>query len=267
MAFQIKDFRSIVASLINVSKASQSKITDFGVGSVARTLMESPAIEIEELYLQMALGLQDAIPVAIYQAFDFPLIDGESDLLRKSRFIQFVFSISRATVRSVKYAAALASVGTETVARVGFEEMPGLVVLYLWGSNGAPSTELLAQAQRVIDGYETELGEKVNGYRAAGVEVRVLAMVQRAVPITVSVLPMAGVPTTDALEAAVIAAVGEAVRSVAPGGLLRSASVVAKVLTVNGVMSCAAETPSNTVCHASEMLIPGAITVEWLANA
>lgn len=75
MAFQIKNFSSIVASMINVSRASQSKITDFSVGAVARTIMEGPAVEIEELYLQMFLGLQDAIPVAIYKAFDFDVVD------------------------------------------------------------------------------------------------------------------------------------------------------------------------------------------------
>lgn len=69
--FQIKDFRSIVASMINVSRAANSKITDYSVGSVARTLMEAPAIEIEELYLQMLLGLQEAIPVSVFTSFDF----------------------------------------------------------------------------------------------------------------------------------------------------------------------------------------------------
>jgi len=74
-SFQIKNFRSIAASMVNVARASQTRITDFSVGAVARTLMESPAVEIEELYLQMLLGLQDAIPVSIYQAVGFDIID------------------------------------------------------------------------------------------------------------------------------------------------------------------------------------------------
>lgn len=51
MAFQIKDFASIVASQINHARAVSDKITDFQPGSVARTIMEAPAVEIEELYL------------------------------------------------------------------------------------------------------------------------------------------------------------------------------------------------------------------------
>lgn len=72
--FQIKDFASIVASMINRMRATQSAITDFTVGSVARTMIEAPAIEIDELYQQMFNGLTDAIPVSIYRAFEFTRI-------------------------------------------------------------------------------------------------------------------------------------------------------------------------------------------------
>jgi len=71
MAFQIKNFISIVAGMINHVRGTSSKLTDFNVGSINRTLVESPAVEIEELYLQMVNGLVESIPVAIYQAFNF----------------------------------------------------------------------------------------------------------------------------------------------------------------------------------------------------
>ena len=71
MAFQIKDFVSIVASQINHARSVTDKITDFLPGSVARTLVEAPAVEMEELYMQMFLGLRDAIPVATFLSFDF----------------------------------------------------------------------------------------------------------------------------------------------------------------------------------------------------
>lgn len=68
---QLKDFVSITAALINRMRGSQTKITDFNVGSVARTMLEAPAAEMEELYQQMFIGLREAIPVAVYNAFDF----------------------------------------------------------------------------------------------------------------------------------------------------------------------------------------------------
>ena len=69
--FQIKDFASIAAAEINHARAVTKKITDFAPGSVARTLMEAPAVEIEELYMQMFLGLREAIPVATFKSFGF----------------------------------------------------------------------------------------------------------------------------------------------------------------------------------------------------
>lgn len=71
MPFQLKDFPSIAASMINHARATQSRLTDFNVGSVARTILEAPAIELEELYQQMWNGLMEAIPVAIYNSFGF----------------------------------------------------------------------------------------------------------------------------------------------------------------------------------------------------
>ena len=75
MAFQIKDFTSIVASCINWMKTATNKITDYNVGSVARTMIEAPAAEIDELYQQMFIGLKEAIPVATYNSFDFQRLD------------------------------------------------------------------------------------------------------------------------------------------------------------------------------------------------
>jgi len=71
MAFQIKSFAAIAASMINYARATQDEITDFSVGSVARTIMEAPAIEIEELYQRMLAGILEAIPVSVYRAFGF----------------------------------------------------------------------------------------------------------------------------------------------------------------------------------------------------
>lgn len=367
--FQVKDFRSIVAAMLNVARASQSKITDFSVGSVARTLMEAPAVEMEELYLQMLLGLQDAIPVAIYQAFDFPElaaapasglvtiefadpldaaitlpaatvfeapdagltfystaavtaaegatqvlvtvragvpgvvgnvdadaitqtgaalpdgytlsnpaftsgVDAESDVARKTRFVQFVASLARATEQSIRSAAASATVTDgggsvqEYVTRVGIDEQVGHVAVYLYGSAGAPSAELIANAQKIIDGYiDPETGNAVSGYRAAGVEVAVSAMSTRAVSLSVSVATLPGVQQGSTLSAAVVAAIEAAIADVEPGGLLRADAVVGAALSVDGVLACYLGNDSNEVCGPFEVLTPGSITVTWLPNA
>lgn len=57
--------------MINRLRGVQDRVTDFNVGSVARSMLEASAIEIEELYQQMFIGLREAIPVSIYNAFGF----------------------------------------------------------------------------------------------------------------------------------------------------------------------------------------------------
>lgn len=74
MSFQIKDFASIVASEINHARSVTKKVTDFAPGSVFRTLLEAPANELEQLYLQYFIGLREAIPVSTFLSFGFDLL-------------------------------------------------------------------------------------------------------------------------------------------------------------------------------------------------
>lgn len=57
--------------MINTMKGSQTKVTDFNVGSVARSMFGAVAAEMNELYLQMFIGLKEAIPVSIFNSFQF----------------------------------------------------------------------------------------------------------------------------------------------------------------------------------------------------
>lgn len=76
--FQIKDFASISAALVNWMRANTSRVTDFNAGSVVRTMLEATAVEIEELYIQAFVGLKEAIPVSVYQTFGFPALAAQS---------------------------------------------------------------------------------------------------------------------------------------------------------------------------------------------
>lgn len=60
--------------MVNYLRATQQKITDFNVGSIGRSLVEAPAVEIDQLYQQMFIGLKEAIPVSVYNSFNFDLI-------------------------------------------------------------------------------------------------------------------------------------------------------------------------------------------------
>lgn len=57
--------------MLNHIRGTTTKITDLQPGSVSRTLVEAPAVEIEQLYLQYFNGLREAIPVATFRSFGF----------------------------------------------------------------------------------------------------------------------------------------------------------------------------------------------------
>lgn len=78
MSFQIKDFASITASMLNWLKANTAKVTDMTEGGVARTMLEASAIEIEEAYLQFYVGLKEAIPVSVFTTFGFTALEAEA---------------------------------------------------------------------------------------------------------------------------------------------------------------------------------------------
>lgn len=71
MAFQIRDFVSITASMINHLRAVAIGLTDFNVGAVVRTMLEAVGQELDQFYQDMFNGVKDAIPVATYQSFNF----------------------------------------------------------------------------------------------------------------------------------------------------------------------------------------------------
>jgi hypothetical protein len=362
MGFQLKDFISITAAMINRARATQGKVTDFNVGSVARTLIEAPAIEIEELYQRMFAGILDAIPVAIYRGFNFgtleaakargaititfgaalaqpfslpagavfqdpatgyrylletavsaapgatslvgivtaentgaaynvaangigavlgvtlptgsdithaPLTsgsDGEGELERASRFAEYIQSLSRGTPQAVRYGAATARVRNlvgeivESVGRIGIEEIPGDVRVYIHGDGSPASSALVAEAQRIIDGF-WDGAKFVDGYRPVGVNVLVMPMTSLPRNLAVTIEMVTGAALTDALRNDIISRVTEVLDGVEAGETLYVDDLKSAVLFAPGVAKVRLDMAENFLCPANIVLVPGTITV------
>ena len=69
--FTPKAFADIAAGMIEHLRLSTDQITDFNVGSVARSLLEATAVELDDYYQEVYAGLLRAIPTAIYVGFGF----------------------------------------------------------------------------------------------------------------------------------------------------------------------------------------------------
>lgn len=367
MTFQLKDFKSIVAAMINYSKATQDTLTDFHVGSVTRTLFEAPAIEIDEFYQQVFFGLLDAIPVAVYKAFGFERLpaacasgtvrfslasvsssdvtipagtvvtsssdesayatseeavieagslsvdirvtatatgtaynkgtgevdqlessvesietavsitamtggrDEESDDELKKRFTEYIEALSKSTVKAVLYGVKQAVVRdedgtvTEYVAQAGIEESPGIVNLYIYGSGGLPTADLIENAQVIIDGtYDPETGIYVEGYRPTGVGVFVSAMTERSVAFTLSVRMSDATLQTDAKKAEIKAVIDNILGMTNIGETVSMADIKTAVLGIDGVIQVSIENSENITRASNEVLMTGTCTVSWL---
>jgi len=87
MSFGVKHFQTITASIINYFSGVSQKVTDFNVGSKIRTIFEAVAIEIEQVYYQLYIGINDGIKDAIFNSFNFPLLPAKqaTGIVRFSR--------------------------------------------------------------------------------------------------------------------------------------------------------------------------------------
>jgi uncharacterized phage protein gp47/JayE len=369
MAFQIKNFVSIVAGAINRMRATTTRISDYNVGSVARSLIEAPAIEIESLYLQMLNGLVESIPVAVYQSFDFqrlpasaaytvvtftaspspapaaipipagtrvripggtvtyttdaavsiaqggttaavrvtaqqagqvgntlagtiteivdsvpgvtvtnldPVVSGrdeESDDRRYLRFQEFIQSIARSHVDGIRFAALSAVVTdgagnvTEHVQQAIVYEpfitdntQPlGYVNVWIWNGVDTASAALVLEAQKIIDGYQDASGQRVIGYKAAGVVVAVAAVTATNVNVTLTVTPEAGYAFAD-LKAPVEAAIRDYIFALPIGDDLLKNELIRVAMSVPGVYDIAISAPAgDTAAAINVKLLPGTI--------
>lgn len=71
MGLQIKSMYEVFNNLVEWITAKTDKITDFNIGSAARTLTESIAIQFEEFYFVIKQNVLYAIETAIYDSFGF----------------------------------------------------------------------------------------------------------------------------------------------------------------------------------------------------
>lgn len=352
--------------MVNHMRAVTKKITDFQIGSVSRTLVEAPAIEIEEAYHRMFLGLREAIPVATFLSFGFdklaaskavgyvtistptprtalqlivtgtvffttdgrsyrstadviwdvgstliqvPVIaaldglagnvgagvinsspsfpspyvvsnpsiqsgrDAETDAQREARFADFVKSLSRGTVDAIRYAAKQAMVKdtsgliTEYVTRIGLIENPGYVRVFIYSSLGLPSVALLANGQKIMDGWrDSTTGISTPGYRSGGVRVDVLGMGQRVVDCSIQIAYLDGYSGTPAMIQSLNDVFTSKVQATATGETLYIQTIVEALLAVVGVKTIIAQTTSNYVCGQNEALIPGTLTIAGLTS-
>jgi uncharacterized phage protein gp47/JayE len=370
MAFQIKNFTSIVAGMINHMRGNQRELTDFNIGAVNRIMIEGPAAELDEAYQQLVNGLREAIPVATFNSFNFlrlPAIaasglirvtvesnidpvtisagtlftgatskaifrsvldavivpgldtadvlvtavqpgtssnilpgetftlgprptgfisasnlvafnngaDEESDDQRKERFIAYINTLQRATVAALRYGARTVvlrdAAGAETERVRACEVIepylttPGapisLVNVFIHNGVGATTDALVTETAKVLHGYTAASGEKVPGWKAAGVKVVVAKATEKTINLAAILTALPG------FDAALLAPVAEEilaeyVRSTEIGETFLLAQAIYLVKSIEGVNDFVFSDPTaNVTSDSDEKLLLGTCVV------
>ena len=74
-SFKLRRFEDIVSTALGYFAGHTTQVTDLTPGSVARSLIEASAYEIERQYVSAYAGLSEAIEEGGYSAFNFPRLE------------------------------------------------------------------------------------------------------------------------------------------------------------------------------------------------
>lgn len=114
MGLNIKSATEILKSAITFVTHTTNKITDFSVGSVTRTILESVSLQLEEFYFKIYDGLLYAIENSVLNAFGFEIISAEyasgeltvefrNALTSEFKFTAGLTFCTRSTLSTIKY--------------------------------------------------------------------------------------------------------------------------------------------------------------------
>ena len=195
--------------------------------------------------------------------------EAETDEGRRQRFVQYLRNLARCQLAGLE-AGALTGQLTQAGAvvehvlfarAVNVSEKRGLVTVYVDNGGATASPALVAATQAVIDGGFASDGSRIIGYKAAGVEVVVEAVVPQIVDVTAEVRVAAGFRFAD-VGPAVEAAVEAYLFGLGVFENLIYADLICTIAMVQGVADLAGLSPTaNVVATSGGRIIPGTVTV------
>jgi uncharacterized phage protein gp47/JayE len=191
--------------------------------------------------------------------------DREKEEERRQRFQDYITTLSRGTDAAIQYGATTAALasGSEVVERVVSAQVnttaAATVSCVVYNGSTGASPELIQEATKIIDGYISESGEYVAGYKAAGVVVTVTAATVTTIPVTVSITSLVPLATMQGIAEESIL---QYFSTLSVGADFISAEIVAIIMSISGVTNCEVTAPAgDTLAGAGEVFAAGAITV------
>jgi len=169
------------------------------------------------------------------------------------RFREYVASLARGTAAAVAYGAKTAALADangniiEEALQAKVVDAPfttaGFLECYIFNGVGSTSQDLVDLAQQIIDGYIDEGGEKVPGYKAAGIVATVSVATETSVDVTLSIEARGGVDYDD-IAATAETLVAEYINELGIGEAVILAEITERVMGISGAYNVAISAPS-----------------------
>lgn len=202
-------------------------------------------------------------------------VDDELDDARKTRFNAFIASLNRGTIAALMYGmktTALTDSSGNIIERVvaaavvepyvtDNTQPVALVNCYVHNGSGSTSAALVTKANQVLYGYTDTLGNKIPGWKAAGVNVTMAAATETTLAVTAVLTAAAGYDHA-ALVTSATAAIAAYIRGLDIGQSALRAKIVQMVMDITGVANFVVSAPAgDTAAAANVKLMPGTITI------
>lgn len=196
----------------------------------------------------------------------------ETEDARRVRFTQYISSLTRGIDAAIEYGARSAYLAditgaiTEQVTAALVVGPPsdgaaGAFTCYIYNGSGGASSDLVAKTQQIIDGYTDPSGNKISGFKAAGIVATITAATTSALNVTASVVAAAGADKT-AIQTQVEAAISSYIQSLGLGQEYIHNELIERVMAIPGVVDVTFTTPTaNSTPTASQVIILGSLTV------
>lgn len=213
----------------------------------------------------------------IASVYNYAALTNGSDLenqeQRSVRFRRFVQNLARSPLGGIESGAMSAQIldgdgAIQEAVRFAVAIEPpntlGRVAVYVDNGGGTATVELVALAQKIIDGYVGIDSVRVPGYKAAGIVATVSAIQSIAVAVSVNIELASGFSFT-AVETAIQETVEDFFAALAPGAELILVDLLVAIADTPGVRDAAILTPTaNLNVGSNQRLLAGAITVGLL---
>jgi hypothetical protein len=201
--------------------------------------------------------------------------DQETAAQQKQRFAEYLQSLGRGTIDAIEYAALqtviydangniIEKVGSAVVVEpylIDGSLPSAYVIVYVYNGVGNTSSALVAQTQNIINGYYDSNGNRIAGYKAAGVIALVLPVEESPITFNINVVMAPGYSLTSSLSGTIANSISTYIQGLSPGDSVLLNQIIEIVMNNTGVYNCYIVSPSADIIPADSTTV---ITIEGI---